>query len=392
MTPAALLQITVRADIGGGPEHLHQLLAHLPDRYEAHVACPDEQPYRQRFASVVGAGRLVDVPHRAFSRTALLDLAREVRARDVALIHSHGKGAGVYGRLLSALTGKPAVHTFHGLHVGGYGRAATLAYLGVEALLGLRTAAAICVSEGERRQIAGTGVVAPSKLRVIENGVATPPLRAAEPADDRLHIVAVNRFDVQKNPDLILDIAGWLRADPASPAFRITVLGTGERLAACREAAMARGLADCVHFAGPCAAPRAVFRTAHAFLSTSRWEGMPLAVLEAMSEGLPVVATDVVGNRDVVAHGVNGFLFPSQDGAAGADAVRRLADRALRLSFGRTGRRLTEERFSVARMAQRTAEVYDQVLARSSGRASGVLRPHRMSPARAERAVETHSP
>ncbi|ADZ71459.1 glycosyltransferase [Polymorphum gilvum] len=360
----SLLEITVRADIGGGPEHLYQLLAHLPGRFEAHVACPDDRPYRQRFTDLLGAGRIVDVPHRAFSLAALRRLAREVRARDVALIHCHGKGAGLYGRLLAVLTGRPCVHTFHGLHVGDYGAAKRLAYLGLEALLGRATAAAVCVSQGERDQILRAGFLPRSKLHVVENGVETPPLRASEPPAGPLRLVAVNRYDVQKNPELILDIAAALKADPAMPAFRITVLGTGERLAACREAVARRGLADCVDLAGPSTAPRAAFRAAHAFLSTSRWEGMPMAVLEAMSEGLPVVATDVVGNRDVVAGEVSGLLFATENAAAGAAAIRRLADPALRARLGAAARRVVEERFSVTRMAERTADLYDAVLAR----------------------------
>ncbi|MDP2213490.1 MAG: glycosyltransferase [Phenylobacterium sp.] len=360
---SSILQVTLRADIGGGPEHLHQLLLNWPNRFRAIVAAPREAPYWDRFESAVGPDNMSELPHRRFSFGSLCSLAVSNRTRRVRLIHSHGKGAGAYARVLGFLSGAVCVHTFHGLHVGEYGRLSKALYLLLERVLGYATAAAICVSEGERRAIAATGILPERKLHVIENGVATPPVRSGEPDDEIIQLIGVSRYDHQKNAELMIEIAENLAAMPGFGPFRLTVYGTGERLAACRARVFEKGLSSVIDLPGATVSLRKAFRCSHIFLSTSRWEGMPMAVLEAMSENLPVVATDVVGNHDVVRDGETGVLFPNEDPVSGAAAVAQLRNRDFRRRLGEAGRRQVEHSYSVRRMVERTQALYEQVLA-----------------------------
>lgn len=356
--PFRVLAVTVRADLGGGPEHLYQLTRAFGGRVITTIACPDEPPYRARYAALENVDRVVDLPHRAFDLSRLRALARLVRQGGIDLIHSHGKGAGLYTRMLSAMTGVPCVHTFHGLHVGDYGAARREVYLMLERALGLATRAAICVSEGERALIAAARILPARKLRVIENGVLVPDQVAGQDAE--LRIVAVNRFDHQKNPELLVDIADALRRR-LGDGFFMTVIGQGDALDATRAAIAARGLSDQVLLPGATDDPRAVYRAHNVFLSSSRWEGMPLAVLEAMSEGLAVVATDVVGNRDVVQDRVTGALYPLDDAVRAADILAGLTPQT-RQDMGQAGRQAVIDRYSVDRMADRTLAVYASCL------------------------------
>jgi glycosyltransferase involved in cell wall biosynthesis len=357
-----VLFLTVRADTGGGPEHLYQLLRHLPADIVPVVACPDEPPYHERLSSIVGDGEILVLPHRSFSLFALWNLRKEVLARGIDALHSHGKGAGLYGRLLSILTGRPCVHTFHGLHVGGYGYFKKWFYLLLEGLLGLSTYRAICVSHGEREAIERAGFISKLKLIVIENGVEIPDQIAPKEESDVLRIVSVSRFDYQKNPDALLEIATSLKG---RIAFSMTVLGTGGRLSEISEKAFLLGVSDLITFTGEVPDSRIYFRSADVFLTTSRWEGLPLAVIEAMSEAICVVASDVVGNHDVVDIGATGFLFNSPE-----QAVNQLI--ALAQSFdahklGLAGRGLTMRRFSIELMAECTAKVLRSAGADGSG-------------------------
>lgn len=356
--PLRILALTVRADLGGGPEHLYQLTQAFGPRVDSVIACPDEPPYRARYEALINVPLVVDLPHRAFDIARLRELARLVRAERIDLIHSHGKGAGLYARLLAAMTGVPCVHTFHGLHVGEYGAIKRGIYLTLERLLGLATKAAICVSSGERDLIRAARILPDRKLQVIENGVVVP--ETVLPHDDGLRIVAVNRFDTQKNPELLVDIAVALRSR-LGDGFRMTVIGQGDALAETRAKIAAHGLSDQVMLPGPTDDPRAVFRANNAFLSTSRWEGMPLAVLEAMSEGLPVVATDVVGNRDVVTDGVTGALYPLDNADRAAEILAGLTP-GDRSQMGLAGRAAVIDCYSVQRMADRTLAVYQASL------------------------------
>ena len=356
-----VLAVTVRADIGGGPEHLFQLVQGFGADVDTIIACPDEQPYRARFSALPGVVGVTDVAHRAFRPGVLFALARTAREARVNVIHAHGKGAGVYGRLLAILIRRPCVHTFHGLHVGEYGRLKLAMYLGLERLLGLCTKAAICVSEGEMEVIRAARIMPGRKLRLVENAVALPQSPANPAKSTCLRIVAVSRYDHQKNPDLLIDIAHALKAKPGF-SFRMTVLGEGDRLNEMRARVHAEGLNDVLCLVGASETPRAVFRDSDIFLSTSRWEGMPLAVLEAMSEGLPVVATNVVGNRDVVEDGITGWLYPDGDCAAAADVIAALTTKD-RAAMGQAARAAVARKYSVQRMARQTIEIYRQCLA-----------------------------
>ena len=105
------------------------------------------------------------------------------------------------------------------------------------------------------------------------------------------------------------------------------------------------------------------------FVLPSRHEGMPLALLEAMDVGLPVVATRVIGSAEVVVEGDTGLLVRPRDPVALERALARLlADPALRERFGRTGRRRFAACFTADRMARDTVEVYERVLARAEER------------------------
>jgi glycosyltransferase involved in cell wall biosynthesis len=124
---------------------------------------------------------------------------------------------------------------------------------------------------------------------------------------------------------------------------------------------------DRVHLPGHRADARALLDAADVFVLPSRHEGMPLALLEAMDAGLPVVATRVPGCTEVVVDGVTGLLVPPGNPPALAAAIARLlADPALRRRMGRAGRLRYLESFTSACMAARTAAVYERELARAA--------------------------
>lgn len=315
-----VLFITSRADIGGGPEHLFQLVKSAPDGARPFIACPDDAPYAARYETLVGQQNILPIPHRAFTLKALRQIIAFVRQNDISVIHSHGKGAGTYSRLCGLMTGRPVVHTFHGYHDGEYSPAKKRAYKLYEKAMARLTRAFICVSASELDTIRSLGIAADRKLHLIVNGVAIPDTISSRTAPPPLQIVAVSRFDYQKNPELLLEIASKLA--PVCNA-QITVLGTGPRFAAIKAQARELGLGDTLQLVGNVNTPRARFQQAHLFLSTSRWEGLPLAVLEAMSEGVPALVTDVVGNRDIVNGSNAGYLYQTADEAV--ELIRRFS-------------------------------------------------------------------
>lgn len=352
-----VLAVTARSDIGGGPEHLFRLMESLGGRAEFIVACPRQQPYWDRYGRLSNVQELVEIPARRLTLAAIRNVVRTAVREDVDVVHSHGKGAGIYGRISAVLARRRCVHTFHGLHVGSYSKLARHAYLMLERALSVVTHIAICVSPGERDQIREARLMPERKLEVIPNGVRAQPrsVRVSSSAD--LHLVAVTRYNFQKNTELAVEILRELNRRRAGSA-RLSLLGTGDGLAGIRRSVLQFGLESSVHLVGAVDDTAPFMSDADVFLSTSRWEGLPLAVLEAMASGLPVVATDVVGNRDTVVHGQSGLLFAHGDVRSGADAVEMLRASGMRRRLGDAARQRVHDYFSVEAMADATFLVY----------------------------------
>lgn len=356
----SVMHITSRSDIGGGPEHLYQLIQNLPKTVESYIACPNDEPYHQKYSEATGSDHIFDIPHRSFKLSSLLRLRKTALRHKIDLIHSHGKGAGTYSRLLALTTKVPCVHTFHGLHTGEYSNLQKSFYLLYERAMSFKTNKAICVSSGERDQILKSKIFTKRKLQVIDNGVSVPPYPKESLHNSLLKIIAVSRYDEQKNPELLVEIASLLKG---KIPFQLTVIGQGERMQQTKAKIEQRGLQDIVKIAGSTNDPRGYYRESDVFLSTSRWEGMPLAVLEAMSEGLPVVASNVVGNNDIIDNSTNGLLYDINKPEEAVDAISRLTCPTERNKIGTAAHQTVQSKYSVKRMAEETYRIYQKVLA-----------------------------
>ncbi|MDR3358445.1 MAG: glycosyltransferase family 4 protein [Desulfovibrio sp.] len=331
MRQPIILFLTLRADFGGGPKHLWQLLRHMPEGMRACVACPPDYPYYAKYCAAVGGKENVFLlPHRKFSLRLLWRLRGFCREKKITVLHSHGKGAGLYSRLLAALTGLPCVHTFHGVHMDRYRPGKQIAYRLYERMMSLLTRSGISVSEGELTQIVASGLMPRSKLRLIPNGVVIPDEKRGGrddfTASPPYAVVTFSRFDYQKNSPVLLDVLYALKDIGRLDDFRVTAVGDGSDRQGMLDAAKGTALEDALRCPGASDAPYSFFAGALCYLSTSRWEGMPLSILEAMAHGLPVIASDVVGNRDVVRDGETGLVYPEGDVRTAAALLCRLAD------------------------------------------------------------------
>ncbi|MFV0422664.1 glycosyltransferase [Oleidesulfovibrio sp.] len=353
-----VLYLSVRADWGGGPEHLYQLIRHSPDSLHAIVVCPDEPPYFSKISKLSSVRRMIPIPHRSFSLFTLLELCRAVRSDNVMLVHSHGKGAGLYSRLLAVLMGIPCVHTYHGVHVGSYGKLKRLVYGCYEKLAGLFTARGIAVSDGEGALLRTLGYVPLKRLAVIPNGVVLPnTLVDKGVAAGRSDVVTITRFDYQKNSEFIVNVLCALERKGALDKFRFVFIGTGEARSTLQREITERWGEDVALFVGTTAEPGRYLEKGFCYFSSARWEGLPLAVLEAMSYGLPVVASRVVGNEDAVSG--NGLLYDLTNAEQAAEALMDLYnDEALWQRCSTYGRRAVAEKYSVVQMANAVWDIY----------------------------------
>ena len=171
-------------------------------------------------------------------------------------------------------------------------------------------------------------------------------------------VVSISRFDFQKNSAFVLEILHTLQQLNRLQDFHFIIVGDGSEREGIIRAAAAQGLGHALTCPGATETPAVFFEGALCYNSTSRWEGLPLAVMEAMAHGLPAVLSDVVGNRDIIVQGNNGFLFQEEDAEGAAAQLLQLADdSAMRGNMALAARHHVARRHSVDTMAKKTASI-----------------------------------
>lgn len=351
-----VLIITARADFGGGPQHIHLLLNELRENVRFIIACPKDDPYWERFSKI--SSEMIEIPHRKVKISTLRKLRSKIESGSIDIIHSHGKGAGIYGRMLSAITGVPCIHTFHGLHIQQYGSLKKWIYLKLERILSRSTLKIISVSKSEKKRLIENKVANTDKIVVIENGIQIPGQQISEAnhSQNPIRILAVTRLDYAKNPEFLLDIAKALIAAGAD-SFIIDVIGSGFD-----DSDFSNKLNELEKyfcFIGTVLNVSEYYYRSFCFISTSRWEGLPLAILESMSIGLPVIASNVPGNSDLINDSENGFLYKAFDAKEAAERILLLKnDMLLWQKISRTSADFVNTGFSATVMAKKIQTLY----------------------------------
>jgi len=212
----------------------------------------------------------------------------------------------------------------------------------------------------------------PAKLRIIRNGVepieAMPTeeramwRRAFGVADGALVIGCVGNYREVKRHELLINAFATLVAD--HPDLRLVLVGEGETRAALEQQVARLGLQERVRLHGSEADARQLYGAFDVVAQASRTEGLPNAMLEAASAGLPIVATAAGGTLDVLTDGETGLVVPVEDAPALAAALRRVADDpALRERLGQEARERTRERFGMDRFVREFGDLYQELAA-----------------------------
>ncbi len=306
---------------------------------------------------------------------AYADLTKRLRAERFDLVHTHSSKAGIVGRLAAARARVPVrVHSIHGWAMTpATPPVQRTLYALLERFAAQRTHRLVAVSAAVRDAGLAARIGRPDLYRVIHGGIQPPPAASPETraaARRELGIPAqavvagtLGRLDDAKDPLGALQAALPLFGE--MPDLRLVFVGDGHLRAALETAVARAGLAPRVQLAGLRDRPHTLLPAFDVFFLSSRWEGFPLAVLEAQAHGLPVVAYDVAGLGEAVVDGEGGRLTAPGDRDSWRQALRLLlADAALRQRMGHAGRKRVEERFTMDRMLRETVDLYDQLLAK----------------------------
>lgn len=295
---------------------------------------------------------------------AVTRLARYVRDHDIHVIHAHLPYPGVVARTVGKLTGAKVVYTEHNVwtRLNPVMRFANRITFDLNAY-------AIAVSQEVADSMAGVDC---ERVEVVENGIdyerlaATPDDSAAVraefgvPASDFL-VGKVANLTPKKNHDALLVAFAGLHARRPDSSLLLVGQFAG-RDAALRQRAESLGIAHKVIMTGPRNDVPRLLRALDAFAISSDFEGLPVAMLEAMAIGVPVVATTVGGIPGVVQDGEHGLLVPPRrPDLLGSALVALAAEPALARAMAARAQRRVHEHFDISRMVRRVESIYHRV-------------------------------
>jgi glycosyltransferase involved in cell wall biosynthesis len=350
---------------GGVPQYVANLAEGLAERgWEISVAAPSRTPVRERLARISRNVIALDtstLPSPKHDLRAVRELTGACGRERIDVIHAHSSKAGAIATVVGKLAGVP---TLYSPHAWSFQRelspTAEHAYVAVERMLARRHAQVIAVADVEREEAERRHVLPAARVELINTGLRDTELPSRETAREQIEVDPetfavgwVGRAGPQKRPEQLPMLARELEGDAVFVALGYGIPGTD----------IARELEGVGGRVARSVTPETVYAATDAVAVTSRWEGAPLVVLEAMRAGLPVVAYDIGGVREQVEHGVTGYLVEPGNAAALAGRLRELAlrpERALRMGRAARGRFL--ERFDFAQMVAGIEHAYRQVL------------------------------
>jgi len=333
--------------------------------------------------ALMSRGWLQDELERAGVPTALMPKRRRVdvayfrrvgkflRNNAIQVIHAHEFNSNVSGCVIGRMTGIPVVATVHGREYVASRLRRRIAYRWVG-----RTAGRVVAVSGTIRRFLAEGVgLRGDNVATIYNGIDTERYEGTAGSDPirrelgigpgALVVGAVGSlYAVKGHVHLIRALADVARD---LPDVACIVAGRGELRAELEDEARRLGLHDRVRFLGYRSDVPRLLAAMDVFVLPSLSEGLPLSLLEAMAAGVPVVATEVGGNAEVIDDGATGFLVPPRRSDLLAERIREvLGDRSRARAMSLRARRSVQERFSADRMVRDYERLFGGLLAERS--------------------------
>lgn len=368
METMRVLHLITRLPIGGAERMLVSVLRHLPvEQFESLVCCIQDRGELAEEVESLGIPvidlKLMD--KHGYDRRVVPALRSLIRDRQIDLVHSHLYHANMYGRLAAKHEAVPAIASVHNT----YTRRKWYRHL-INRYLGRHSFRVTAGSVDVEKDLLGVDRLPRKKVILLPNCIdltrvdtglskEDAKIRLGFQTDD-LVLATVGRAEEQKGHSVLLEAFAHLRnSAPNGVRLKLLLVGDGRLLPALREMARDFGIDAYCQFPGNLPKLADVYRGIDIFIMPSLWEGLSLAMLEAMAAGLPMIATDVGGAREVLGDSKWGLLIPPNNPAAISTAVERLlTDDRLRSEIARAGKRRVEENYSVTSLAHSLSDLY----------------------------------
>jgi len=306
-----ILLISASGKTGGGPAHIFLLKEILKDEFDFYLAMPFLNSEIKNYNNK----KYLEISERRISLIDIIRLIKFSRINSIDIIHAHGKGAGLLARIIKIFLHKPLIYTFHGIHTDCLTRLNRFLYILYENITGWLDDEKVFVSISERIKTEYLKIFIGRKNCIINNSTKEMfRIKINEEKNNlkiginnnKKNIISICRLVDQKNIFEIFNIAEKLQI------YNFIVLGDGYLFDKAKNYLKNRDIKN-VFLLGN---QKDIFKYLYSsdlFLSTSLYEGHPISILEAMSIGLPIVASKVTGNVDTITNDSSGLFYTLGD-------------------------------------------------------------------------------
>jgi glycosyltransferase involved in cell wall biosynthesis len=317
----------------------------------------------------LGENNFFELPFRSFRIIKLFKLILFIKKNKIDIVHAHGRGAGIYSRLAKMFSSNfISIYTFHGFHIQQYQSTGQKFYLLVERFLSRFTDLFINVSHGEKNVCLLYKIFKESKSVVVSNAIKEiekPALNKIELKNNlklpsnKFIVISVLSFNIMKNVPLIISIAKHLHEHNN---ILFIIVGDGEQKKHIEKIVRIENLNNVMLLGSKDNVNDYLF-VSDLFLSTSLWEGMPYSLIEASAAGLPIIASNVTGNNEVVQNEENGFLFELDQPEFAAEKIIEISkSRKLQSKFNQNSLKVFNEKFVLTDMIKKMIDIYDNLI------------------------------
>ena len=300
---------------------------------------------------------------------ALLQLKKIIRKGRYDIVHCHSTKAGFLGRVAAKLSRVKKIyftaHSWGFYNVEEYGKKIKF-FRRIQKIGSLFSTNIICVSEKVKRDGLRNKIAKDKKFIVIKNGIKFELKESKNDIRQKMHIptdkvivVMTARLAHPKDPLLFLKASRVVKSH--LPEVKFILIGSGQFMKQCQAFISGNGLAQTTALLGEKSPEdaRQLMKACDIFVLTSKFEGLPITIIEAMFAGLPVIASDVGGVGELVQDNKNGFLLKTQSPDELAERIIYLAkNRGKALQMGKHGKAMAEKDFSAEKMVKEYEKLY----------------------------------
>ena len=366
-------------ELGGGPKHLFDLLKRTDlNKWKPFICTQNDGPYWKDFQTL--NIKTYNVILRKISIITTFKLIVLLLKEKPSLIHTHGARAGFYGRMIGWLLRIPVIHTFHGFRFDHLSLYYKIPFIIIENFLGLITDHHIWVGIGEKQRATILKLVPPTKFTIIHNGIDFEEIQNLTIDKERvLNSIGLEKFlpyriigtvaQIEPVKNIITLLKGFSGALEKAPNLRLIVIGGAPKgqekyQEEVKQFIRNHHLETHTALLGDRKDARVILKCMDLFISSSLSEGLPLSLLEAFAAGVPIIATDIPGHKDVIQNSVFGLLLPQNSSQGLTNGILKMVslNPVEREILIKNGFNRIKDNFSLTAMARQTFSLYDKVV------------------------------